>query len=196
MGFLIGLAVFAVIIWVIIIIAINKDLDSYPTPPIRSDNVALPSVPSNSSSNQTSSEKNFYNSEAAKYCCKKIINGMLEEIAYANVHHAVETITVSYDFRVTRGHVELCNEYRYYTSAAWEYIFYDHHYPPLSEHADRRDLAMAICKRVNTELKTKLPAEAKLTYSTEYDDYKNNPSFTVFIKYTAPNPNYIEMKSW
>jgi hypothetical protein len=194
---LIGLAIFAVIIWVIIIIAINKDLDSVSTTH-RTDNVSLPSVSVNNKSNYTytTSNKNFYNSEAAKYCCSKIVEGILEDIAERKTKSELEIIDYSYDFRVTMHCVKLCDEYHFYHIPNWKYDFNVHRYPSLTEHEDRKALAMAICNRVNAELKSKLSIGAKLTYSTERNDYERDPSFTVFIKYAVPNPNYVEMKSW
>ena len=101
MGFVIGLIIFVVILWAIIIIAFNKDLDSHPTT-IRTNNISLPSVSINNSSNQTNYNKNFYNSEAAKYCSSKITEDMLERIAYVNNNHNTKNIEVTYDFRITR----------------------------------------------------------------------------------------------
>ncbi len=195
MGFVIGLVIFVVIIWTIIIIAFKADLNSTSSVS-RADNISLPSEMGNNSSSYTSSSKNFYNSEAAKYCCSKIVEGMLVEISFANNHYKEETISITYDFRVKSAEVRLCDEYRYYNSADWYYDFYNHRYPLLTAPEDREALAMAICNRVNAELKSRLPMEAKLSYSTERDDYEHDPSFTVSIKYTAPNPNYVEMKSW
>lgn len=197
MGFIIGLLIFTLVVWAIIKIAIDKDLDSIPTT-TRTNNISLPSVSTNNKANDAyaSSNKDFYNSEAAKYCCSKIVEGMLVEISFANNHYKEETISITYDFRIKSGEVRLCDEYRYYNSADWYYDFYNHRYPLLTAPEDREALAMAICNRVNAELKSRLPMGAKLSYSTERDDYEHGPSFTVSIKYTAPNPNYVEMKSW
>ena len=194
MGFAIGLIIFVVILWVIIKIAIDKDLDSVPST-IRNNNVSLPSVSSNNSSNQISSNKNFYNSEAAKYCSSKIVEGILDYISGAQTKPELERIKYFYGFHVTGHCVKLCDDSHSYRIPDWKYNFDVHRYPPLNEHEDREALAMAICNRVNAELKIKLP-EAKLTYSTERDDYVLDPSFTVLINYTVPNPNYIELKSW